>query len=76
VNVLSSSQEDLSEFSSLITHIKSLFKMNNYFEVKYVKRQANKVAHSLGKAAYSISSRRMFESIPRCIHTYLINEMC
>jgi ribonuclease HI len=76
VNAISSNQEGLSEFSTLITHIKSLLRMNNCFEVKYVKRQTNKVAHSLARAANSMFSRCMFESIPRCIHTYLIIEMC
>jgi uncharacterized membrane protein len=49
--------------------------MNNYFEVKYVKRQANKVAHFLTKMAYSMSTRRIFYLIPHCIDTHLINEM-
>jgi ribonuclease HI len=49
VDAISSSQEGLLEFSTLITHIKSLLRMNNYLEVKYVKRQTNKVAHSLAR---------------------------
>jgi ribonuclease HI len=76
VDAISSRQTGVSEFSILISHIQSLLRRNNYFEVKYVKRQANKVAHSLARAAFSMSRRRIFDSIPPCIATYLINEIC
>jgi ribonuclease HI len=59
VDTISSRQAGVSEFSILISHIQYLLRMNNYFEVKYVKRQANKVAHSLARAAFSMS-RRVF----------------
>jgi ribonuclease HI len=75
VDAINSSHVGLSEFSILISHIKSLLSSNNYFEIKYVKRQANMAAHSLARAAYYIYSRRIFYSIPRCIDSYLINEM-
>jgi hypothetical protein len=75
VDAISSRQAGVSEFSILISHIQSLLRMNNYFEIKYVKRQANMAAHSLARAAYSIYSCRIFYSIPRCIDSYLINEM-
>jgi hypothetical protein len=64
------------EFSLLISHIQSLFRMYNYFEVKYISRQANKVAHYLARAAFSMSRRRIFDSVPRYIETYLNNERC
>jgi ribonuclease HI len=75
VDAITSSNNGISEFSHLIAHIQFLLRSNNYFEVKYVKRQANNVAHTLARAAYSMSSRRVFDSIPRCIDTILINEM-
>jgi ribonuclease HI len=76
VDAISSRQVGLSEFSILISRIQSLLRMNNYFEVKYVKRQANKVAHSLARAAFSMFRRCIFDLAPRCIETYLINEAC
>jgi ribonuclease HI len=76
VDAISSRQAGISEFSMLISYIQSLLRMNNYFEVKFVKRQANKVAHSLARAAFSMSRRRIFDSVPRCIVTYLNNEIC
>jgi ribonuclease HI len=75
VDAISSTQNGISEFSTLIAHIQSLLRSHNYFEVKYVKRQANNVAHTLARAAYSMSSRRVFDLIPRCIDTILSNEM-
>jgi ribonuclease HI len=75
VDAINSSLVGLSEFSIMISHIKSLLSSNDYFEVKYVKRQANMAAHSLARAAYSMSSRRLFDSITRCIDTYLNNEI-
>jgi ribonuclease HI len=76
VDAISSRQGGISEFSILISHIQSLLCTHNYFEVKYVRRQANKVAHSLARAAFSMSRRRIFDSAPRCITTLLINDNC
>ncbi|WJX78361.1 hypothetical protein P8452_61592 [Trifolium repens] len=76
VDAISSRQAGVSDFSILISHIQSLISNNNYFEVKYVKRQANRVAHSLARAALSMSSRRVFDSVPPCIDSILINEVC
>jgi ribonuclease HI len=76
VDAIHSSQSGVSEFSLLISHIQSLLRLHNYFEVKYVRRQANKVAHFLARAAFSLSSRRIFDYVPPCIETYLNNEVC
>jgi ribonuclease HI len=75
VDAISSSQHGLPDFHILISHIKFLLTLHNYFEVKYVKRQANIVAHTLARAAYSMPRRCIFDSIPRCIKTVLSNEI-
>jgi ribonuclease HI len=75
VDAISSTQNGISEFSILISHIQTLLRSHNYFEVKYIKRQANNVAHTLARAAYSMSRRCIFDSIPRCIETILSNEI-
>jgi ribonuclease HI len=75
VDAISSRHVGISEFSVLISDIKSILEANPNFEVKFVKRQANMVAQSLARAAYSMTSRSIFESIPRCIINYLMNEM-
>jgi ribonuclease HI len=64
-----------SEFSLLISSIKSLLVPHYNFEVKFVKRQANSVAHLLAKAANSWSRHCFFNLIPRCIEQQLFNEM-
>jgi ribonuclease HI len=76
VDAISSRQGGVSVFSILISHIQALLRFNNYFEVKYVKRQANKVAHSLARAAFSMSRRCVFDSVPPCIDSFLRNEIC
>jgi hypothetical protein len=75
IRLISSSQHGLSEFIILIAHIQSLLSLYNYFEVKYVKRQANIVAHTLAREAYSMSRRCILDSIPRYIETLLSNEI-
>jgi ribonuclease HI len=65
----------VSDFSLLISNIKYLLDFHNNFVVKFIKRQANMVAHSLARAAISWSSRCSFETLPICISELLINEM-
>jgi hypothetical protein len=64
-----------SEFSLLICHINNMLLSNPNFKVKFIKRQANMVAHTLARAAISWSSRCIFETLPLCISQLLINEM-
>jgi ribonuclease HI len=64
-----------SEFSLLVAHIKYCICSSQNFVVKFIKRQANMVAHSLARAAISGASRCIFENLPTCISSLLINEM-
>jgi hypothetical protein len=64
-----------SEFSYLVSQINNVLLCNPNFEVKFIKRQANMVAHTLARAAIAWSRRCTFESLPPCISTLLINEM-
>ncbi|CAJ2633313.1 uncharacterized protein LOC123892252 [Trifolium pratense] len=64
-----------SDFSSLICHVKHVLLSNPNFVVKFIKRQANMVAHTLARVAISWSSRCIFETLPLCITTLLSNEM-
>jgi ribonuclease HI len=75
VDAISSRHVGISDFSVIISDIKSLLVANSNFEVKFVKQQANTVAHSLARAAYSMTSRSIFQTVPRCIVNYLMNEM-
>jgi ribonuclease HI len=64
-----------SEFSSLIHNINNVLTTNSNFVVKFVKRQANMVAHSLARTAVLWYNRNIIELLPHCIATLLNNEM-
>ncbi|MCH81027.1 cytochrome P450, partial [Trifolium medium] len=64
-----------SEFSFIIRRINNILLCNPNFKVKFVKRQANMVAHTLARAAISWPSRCTFETLPLCITPLLNNEM-
>jgi ribonuclease HI len=64
-----------SEFSLFISQINNILSCNPNFMVKFIKRQANMVAHTLARAAISQSRRCTFDSLPLCIATLLSNEM-
>ncbi|CAJ2662609.1 unnamed protein product [Trifolium pratense] len=64
-----------SEFSATICNIKHIMLLNQNFVVKFVKRQANMVAHTLARAAISWASCNIFDMLPHCITTLLLNEI-
>ncbi|GAU29840.1 hypothetical protein TSUD_223860 [Trifolium subterraneum] len=43
--------------------------------VKFIRRQANEVAHRLARAATSLASFHIFIDIPTCIYDIIMNEM-
>jgi ribonuclease HI len=75
IDAISSGQQGHSTFSLLISNIRSLLSLVSNFEVKFVKRQTNMVAHTLARATYSRPRHCTFESIPSCIESYLHNEV-
>jgi ribonuclease HI len=64
-----------SEFSFIVSNINNILSCNQNFMVKFVKRQANMVAHTLARAAISWSRRCTFETLPICITPLLNNEI-
>ncbi|GAU30919.1 hypothetical protein TSUD_143670 [Trifolium subterraneum] len=66
---------DNSEFNLIVNNI--ILFMSSYvnFEVKFIRRQANSVAHTLARAANSWASFHRFEIIPLCIEHLIVNEM-
>jgi ribonuclease HI len=53
VDAIHNSSSGLSEYSSIICNIKNVFNRNPNFVVKFIKRQANMVAHTLARVAIS-----------------------
>ncbi|GAU32459.1 hypothetical protein TSUD_144680 [Trifolium subterraneum] len=64
-----------SEFLSIVHDILILMSSFINFEVKFVRRQANLVAHTLARAANSWASFHRYENIPVCIEHLVFNEM-
>jgi ribonuclease HI len=75
VDAIHTSRDGVSEFSSLICNIKNMLLANSNFVVKFVRRQANMVAHSLARAAISRPRRDVIDILPPCIATLLYNEI-
>ncbi|XP_058739284.1 uncharacterized protein LOC131611208 [Vicia villosa] len=63
-----------SEFYTIIRDIQFLLQNFPNFEVKFVKRQANMVAHSLPKTANSWVRRSIMNVILPCIELLIMNE--
>jgi ribonuclease HI len=64
-----------SDFSLLVSNICHILSCNQNFMVKFAKRLANMVAHTLARAAISWSRRCTFETLPLCITHLVNNEM-
>jgi hypothetical protein len=64
-----------SKFCLLIRHISNLLLSNANFSVKFIKRQVNMVTHTLARVPISWPSHYIFDSLPICISSLLINEM-
>jgi hypothetical protein len=45
------------------------------FHVKFIRRQVNEVVHSLARITSLLASVHIFNDIPTCIQTIIINEM-
>ncbi|GAU39610.1 hypothetical protein TSUD_276500 [Trifolium subterraneum] len=63
------------EFLSTVHDILSFMSSFLNFEVKFVRRKANSVAHTLARAANPWSNFHRFENIPLCIEHLVVNEM-
>lgn len=75
VQVIHSNHNGGFGFNFIITSIKALLHDSPNFEVEFIKRRANLIAHSLARAANSWSRCNRFNLIPPCIEQVLINEL-
>jgi len=62
-----------SEFYAIVSIIIYQLSLYSNFEVKFVRRQANIVAHTLTRTIYSWANHRIFYSYHSCIENWLIN---
>jgi ribonuclease HI len=75
VDAIQKLSSGFSEFSAIICNIQNVLSRNPNFVVKFIKRQANMVAHTLARVAGSWASRCICEILPLCISSLLNNEM-
>ncbi|KAK2417843.1 hypothetical protein QL285_040096 [Trifolium repens] len=73
VEVIRTKRQGNSKFLSIVNEIILIMLPCANFEVKFVRRQVNSVAHTLARAVRSSFHR--FEIIPLCIASLIINEM-
>ncbi|KAK2379713.1 hypothetical protein QL285_067484 [Trifolium repens] len=57
VGAIHSRKQGVSEFSTIINKIKCLLSLFPDFEVKLIRRQANRIAHTIARVALSWSCR-------------------
>jgi hypothetical protein len=62
------------KFYAIVSSIIYQLSLHSNFEAKFVRRQANMVAHSLARATCSLASHRIFYYYPSCIEHWLIND--
>jgi len=74
VQALSSLGHGDSEFCVIVSSIIYQLSLHFNVEVKFVRRQANMVAHTLTRATCSWDSHRIFYSYHSCIEHWLIND--
>ncbi|GAU33804.1 hypothetical protein TSUD_221420 [Trifolium subterraneum] len=75
IEVIHMKRRGNSEFLSIVHDILNFMSSFLNFEVKFVRRQANSVAHTLARAANFWSSFHKFENILLCIEHLVFNEM-
>jgi len=74
VQALSSPGHGDSEFYAIVSSIIFQLSLHSNFEVRFVRRQANMVAHTLASASCSWASHCIFYSYPSCVEYWLIND--
>lgn len=67
VDHINSSIEDVSEFGAIIAHVSQLLRLLPNFNVEFVWRQKNILAHKFARIVTSLHSARYFDYVPTCI---------
>jgi len=75
VDALTSPAVLISEFGNLVSQCRRLLSSNPDYVVSFVKRQANKVAHTIARASLSHPSLYTFNDVPSTMYYLFMNEM-
>lgn len=74
VDAVCDSSDGASEFNVIVINIRHILVSNCNFEVKFIQRQADIVVHNLTRAIF-YASHQVFDFVPPCILSLLINKM-
>jgi ribonuclease HI len=75
VNAITDMSINNSEFGCIINSCKQLLRNYPNFEISFLKRQANFVAHLLVRSSKSYTCSQTLDYSPSCITTTLMNEI-
>lgn len=75
VDAIISTYSPLNEFEDIISRCKTLLASHSNYSVTYVRRQANRVAHSIARASLSHPSPYLFHDVLDYLYPLIINEM-
>ncbi|XP_024626802.2 uncharacterized protein [Medicago truncatula] len=75
VDAVNSSVNPHNELGDIIFYCKQLLSLHANFSVRFVRRQANKVAHNIARASLSHPSPHIFFDVPSSLNTLLLNYM-
>jgi len=73
-NIVDSSKNE-SKFGNIIAICRIILQQHPNFKIGFVMRQANCVAHCLANASKSNARHQIFDLIPSCISTIVMNEI-
>jgi ribonuclease HI len=75
VNAITNDYRYENELGTLLSTCKSILTANASYNIAFVRRQANRVAHNLARASILQSSPMTFYHSPSCISPIIIDEM-
>jgi ribonuclease HI len=75
VDAVNSSVNPHNELGDIIFYCKQLLCLHPNFFVRFVRRQANKVAHNIARASLSHPSPHIFSDVPSSLNPLLLNDM-
>ena len=74
-DVIATTTTPINEFGDLVTQCRSLLLNRPDFVVSYVRRQTNRVAHSIARASLSHPSPHIFHHVTPTLYPLIFNEM-
>jgi ribonuclease HI len=75
VDGLHSNRTNTSDLGAILSDCRLILATSLNSHVKFIRRQANEVAHILARVATSLASFHNFIDIPTCMYNIIINEM-